>query len=45
MRIPVLILILVAISGCTAMLVSGGAESDKQQECTKSEKEAEKRGC
>jgi len=45
MRLPVLILIMLAISGCTAMLVSGGAESGKKQECTKSEIEAEKRGC
>jgi len=36
---------LMAISGCTALLVSGSADSDKQQECTKSEIEAEKRGC
>jgi len=45
MRLPLLILMLLAISGCTAMLVGGGAESDKQQECTKSEIEAGKRGC
>ena len=45
MRLPILLLVLMAISGCTAMLVGGGAESEKQQECTKSEIEAEKRGC
>jgi len=34
-----------ALSGCTAMLVSGSAESEKPSDCTESEKEAEKRGC
>ena len=45
MRLAVLILIFLALSGCTAMLVGGGAESQKTQECTKSEIEAQKRGC
>jgi len=45
MRILTLILVLFAVSGCTSMLVGGGAESSKQQECTQSEKEANKSGC
>jgi len=36
---------MLAFSGCTAMLVGGGAESEQKSECTESEQEAEKRGC
>jgi len=45
MRILILLAMLLAFSGCTAMLVTGSAESEKQSECTESEKEAEKSGC
>ena len=45
MRIITLLVLMFALSGCTAMLVSGGAESSKQDECTESEEEAEKSGC
>jgi len=45
MRILILLVMMLSFSGCTAMLVSGSAESDKHDECTDSEKEAEKRGC
>ena len=45
MRILVLLVMILAFSGCTAMLVSGGAESQEQSECTEREKEAEKSGC
>ena len=45
MRIITLLVLMFALSGCTAMLVSGGAESSQQDECTESEREAEKSGC
>ena len=45
MRILVLLVMMLAFSGCTAMLVGGSAESEQQSECTESEKEAEKSGC
>jgi hypothetical protein len=45
MRILGLLVMMIALSGCTAMLVSGSAESGKQTDCTESEKEAEKSGC
>ena len=45
MRILGLLVMMFALSGCTAMLVSGSAESGKQIDCTESEKEAEKSGC
>jgi hypothetical protein len=45
MRIVTLLLLMFALSGCTAMLVSGGAEGSKQDECTENQKEAEKSGC
>ena len=45
MRIIVILVMMFALSGCTAMLVSGSAESEKPSDCTESEKEAEKRGC
>ena len=45
MRIVTLLVIILALSGCTAMLVSGGAESGKQDECAESQEEAEKSGC
>jgi len=41
----VLLVLMVSLSGCTAMLVSGSADSGKQAECSESDKEAEKRGC
>jgi hypothetical protein len=45
MRILILLAMMFALSGCTAMLVGGEAESGKQDECSESEKEAEKGGC
>ncbi len=45
MRIVILLVMMFAFSGCTALLVSGGAESSSQDECTDSEKEAGKREC
>jgi len=45
MRILIVVVMMFAFSGCTAMLVSGSAESGKQDECSESEKEAEKGGC
>jgi len=36
---------MLAFSGCSAMLVGGGAESEQKSECTESEKEAKKSGC
>jgi len=45
MRILIVLVMMFAFSGCTAMLVSGSAESGTQDECSESEKEAEKGGC
>jgi len=45
MRILIVLVMMFAFSGCTAMLVSGSAESGKQDECSESEKEAENSGC
>jgi hypothetical protein len=45
MRLIVILVMMFAFSGCTAMLVSGSAESEKPSDCTESEKEAKKRGC
>ncbi len=45
MRLIVILVMMFALSGCTAMLVSGSAESEKPSDCSESEKEAEKRGC
>jgi len=45
MRIMVILMMLFALSGCTALLVSGEADSGEQSECTQSDKEAEKSGC
>jgi hypothetical protein len=45
MRIAILLVMMVALSGCTAMLVSGGADKSTQDECTESQKGANKSGC
>jgi uncharacterized protein YceK len=45
MRLIVLLVIAFMLSGCSAMLVGGSAESEKRSDCTESEKEAEERGC
>lgn len=45
MRILVLLIMIVTLSGCTAMLVSGSADSGKRDNCSESEKEAQKSGC
>ena len=45
MRSIVIVMLLFALSGCSAMLLSGSAEHDKPSDCTESEKEANERGC
>ena len=45
MRLLVIFVMVVMLSGCSAMLIGGSAESDKRNDCTEQEKEAEKRGC
>jgi len=45
MRILALLVLIITLSGCTAMLVSGSAEGKKSDECSEREKEAEKSGC
>jgi len=45
MRLIVLLVIALLMSGCSAMLMSGSAESEKRSDCTEEEREAEKRGC
>ena len=45
MRLIVLIVMLTALSGCSAMLMSGSAEHERPSDCTESEKEANERGC
>jgi uncharacterized protein YceK len=45
MRIIVLLVAASMLSGCSAMLLSGSAESERRSDCTETEKEAEKRGC
>lgn len=45
MRLLVLLVMIVALSGCTAMLVGGSADSGGADNCSESEKEATKRGC
>jgi uncharacterized protein YceK len=45
MRLIVLLVTAFLMSGCSAMLMGGSAESEKRSDCTKEEREAEKRGC
>ncbi len=45
MRIIVLLVTALLLTGCSAMLLGGSAETDKRSDCTESEREAEKRGC
>ena len=45
MRIIVLLVVVSLLWGCSAMLLSGSAESERRSDCTETEKEAEKRGC
>jgi hypothetical protein len=45
MRILALLVLIITLSGCTAMLVGGSAEGNKSDECSEREKEAEKSGC
>jgi len=44
-QLIVAVVMLFSLSACSAMLVSGSAESEKRDNCTESEREAEKRGC
>jgi len=45
MRLIIVLVMMFTLSACSAMLVSGSAESEKRDDCTESEREAEKRGC
>ena len=45
MRLTVLVILVLGLSGCSAMLMSGSAEHERPSDCTESEKEANKRGC
>lgn len=45
MRLIVLLVVVSVLSGCSAMLLSGSAESERRSDCTETEKEAQKRGC
>ena len=45
MRLIVIFIIGSLLAGCSALLVSGSAESEKRSDCTEEEREAEKRGC
>jgi uncharacterized protein YceK len=45
MRLLALLVMIFALSGCSAMLIGGSAESEKRSDCTEQEKEAGKRGC
>ncbi len=45
MRILVALVMIITLSGCTAMLVGASADGGSSSECSKSEKEAEKSGC
>jgi len=45
MRLIVLFVAAFLLSGCSAMLVSGSAESEKRGDCTEEEREAKKSGC
>jgi len=45
MRLLAMLVMIVTLSGCTAMLVGGSADSGGQENCSESDKEAQKRGC
>ncbi len=45
MRLIVILILFLGLSGCSAMLMSGSAEHERPNDCTESEKEANKRGC
>ena len=45
MRILLALTMILALSGCTAMLLGASADGGSSSECSESEKEAEKRGC
>jgi uncharacterized protein YceK len=45
MRLLAMFLMIVTLSGCSAMLVGGSADSGGQVNCSESDKEAKKRGC
>lgn len=45
MRFIVLLVTALLLTGCSAMLLSGSAETEKRSDCTESEREAEKSGC
>ena len=45
MRLIVIFITAFLLSGCSALLVSGSAESEKRSDCTEEEREANKRGC
>ena len=45
MRKIVLLVTVLLLTGCSAMLLSGSAETEKRSDCTESEREDGKRGC
>ncbi len=45
MRLIVLLVVASALSGCSAMLLGGSAESEPRSDCTETKKEAQERGC
>ena len=45
MRLTILLIMTIALSGCSAMLMSGSSDYEKPSDCTESEKEAKERGC
>ena len=45
MRFIVLIVTAFLLSGCSSMLLSGSAETEKRSDCTESEREAQESGC
>jgi uncharacterized protein YceK len=45
MRLTVLIVTVFLLSGCSAMLLGGSAETEKRSDCTEKEREAQKDGC
>jgi hypothetical protein len=45
MRLTVIVITALLLSSCSAMLLSGSADTEKRGDCTESEKEAQKNGC
>ena len=45
MRLTVLVVVALLLSGCSSMLLSGSAETEQRKDCTENEREAKKDGC